>query len=119
MKTISDFQNLGVDILDINDDFFNNLCYVFADSNKDMILEDRIKYIFQNYSLCEEGCSYNNLDIGTRSISCDCKIQGNISTVTAPLVFNSGKESSFFDSNIGVSKCYNLVFSFKNKKDNI
>ena len=119
LKSVSNFKNLGVDVLDINDDFFNNLCYAFADGDKDMILEDRIKYIFQNYSLCEEGCSYNSLDIETKSISCDCKIQGNLSTITSPLVFTSDKESSIFDSNIGVSKCYNLVFSFNNKSKNI
>ena len=119
LKRASNFKNLGVDVLDINDDFFNNLCHAFADGDKDMILEDRIKYIFQNYSLCEEGCSYNSLDIETKSITCDCKIQGNLSTITSPLVFASGKESSIFDSNIGVSKCYNLVFSFNNKSKNI
>ena len=120
LKAVSNYKDLGVDVLDINDDFFTNLCHAFSDSNKDMILEDRIKYIFQNYSLCEEGCTYNNIDITTRSISCDCKIQGNnISTVTASLVFNSGKDSSVFDSNIGVSKCYNLVFSFHNKMQNV
>ena len=119
LPRISDYKDMGVDILNINDDFFTNLCYAFSSSNNDMILEDRIKYIFQNYSLCEQGCSYNNLDIVTRSIACDCKIQGNISTVVNPLVFDTGKETSFFDSNIGVSKCYNLVFSLNNKRNNI
>ena len=119
LSKISNYKNLGVDILNINDDFFTNLCYAFSSSNNDMILEDRIKYIFQNYSLCEEGCSYNSLNIEQRSISCDCKIQGNISRVTNPLVFDSGKEPSFLDSNIGVSKCYNLVFSLNNKSNNI
>ena len=116
---VNDYKNMGVDILNINDDFFTNLCYAFSSSNNDMILEDRIKYIFQNYSLCEEGCSYNNLDIVTRSITCDCKIQGNISAVTTPLTFDTGKETSFFDSNIGVSRCYNLVFSLNNRSDNL
>lgn len=47
---VSNFKNMGVDILNINDDFF--LIYVMlSDSNKDMTLEDRIKYIFENYSL--------------------------------------------------------------------
>ena len=119
LDKVSDYQKMGVDILNINDDFFTNLCYAFSSDNNDMILEDRIKYIFQNYSLCEEGCSYNNLDIITKSISCDCKIQGNLSTATTPLIFDSGKETSFFDSNIGVSKCYNLVFSLNNKIKNI
>ena len=119
LSKVSDYKKMGVDILNINDDFFTNLCYAFSSSDNDMILEDRIKYIFQNYSLCEEGCSYNNLDIITRSIACDCKIQGNISTITNPLVFDTGKETSFFDSNIGVSQCYNLVFSLNNKSKNI
>ena len=119
LTKVSDYKKMGVDILNINDDFFTNLCYAFSSSDNDMILEDRIKYIFQNYSLCEEGCSYNNLDIITRSIACDCKIQGNISTITNPLVFDTGKETSFFDSNIGVSQCYNLVFSLNNKSKNI
>ena len=119
ISKVSNYQNMGIDILNINDDFFTNLCHAFSSSNNDMILEDRIKYIFQNYSLCEEGCSYNKLDIARRSISCDCKIQGNISMVTNPLVFDSGKETSFFDSNIGVSRCYNLVFSWNNKSNNI
>ena len=28
-----------------------------------MTLEDRIKYIYQNYSLCETGCTYNSIDL--------------------------------------------------------
>ena len=121
LNTVSGFKKLGVDILNIKDEFFTNLCYSYSDSNKDMILEDRIKFIFQNYSLCEEGCIYNNMDLEQNTILCDCKIQGqgNISTVTIPLSFDSGKETSFLDSNIGVIKCYNIVFSLSNKKDNI
>ena len=121
LNTVSNFKKLGVDILNIKDEFFTNLCYSYSDSNKDMVLEDRIKYIFQNYSLCEEGCTYNNMDLEQNTILCDCKIQGqgNISTVTTTLSFDSGKETSFLDSNIGVIKCYNIVFSLSNKKDNI
>ena len=36
--------------MDIKDRFFNDLCYSYSDSNKDIILEDRIKYIYQNFS---------------------------------------------------------------------
>ena len=119
LLSLSDFKNLGIDILNIKDEFFTNLCYSFSESNKDMILEDRIKYIYQNYSLCEKGCTYNDIDIEKMSISCYCKTQGNISNVVTPLVFNSAKKSSLLDSNIAISKCYNLVFSFNNKMNNI
>jgi hypothetical protein len=119
-STINKFKNLGVDIFNIKDEFFTDLCFSYSDSNNDMILEDRIKYIYQNYSLCEEeGCSYNNIDIEKMSITCDCKIQGNFSSITTSLVDDQANEVSFLDSNIGVVKCYKLVFSFKNKSSNI
>ena len=118
LSTVSNFKKMGVDVLNIKDDFFTNLCYAYSSSDNDMILEDRIKYIFQNYSLCEEGCTYNNINIDQNTVSCNCKIKGNISLVTTPLTFGSAKETSIFDSNIGVSKCYSLVFTFKNKSGN-
>ena len=43
LDKVSDYQKMGVDILNINDDFFTNLCYAFSSDNNDMILEDRIK----------------------------------------------------------------------------
>ena len=121
IASISDFKQLGIDILNLKDQFFNDLCYSYSDSNNDMILEDRIKYLYQNYSLCEEGCSYNNIDIDNMNIVCNCKIQGdNESYVNiTPLVFEDAKDVSFFDSNIGVAKCYKLVFSMNNKFKNI
>ena len=118
-SALKDFSKLGIDILNIKDEFFNDICYPYSDSNKDMILEDRIKYIYQNYSLCEEGCTYNNIDIENMNVVCNCKIQGNFSLIITPLIFDHAKDISIFDSNIGVIKCFNLVFSFNNKFKNI
>ena len=53
------------------------------------------------------------------TIICDCKIKDNFSTAISPLNLAEEKESSILDSNIGVVKCYNLVFSFKDKLKNI
>ena len=46
ITSVSDFKQLGIDILNIKDEFFNNLCYSYSESKGDMILEDRIKYIY-------------------------------------------------------------------------
>ena len=119
ISTINDFKDKGVDIFNIEDDFFTDICHPYSDSKNDMILEDRIKYIYQNYTLCEEGCSYNNIDLDKMSITCDCKIQGNFSSIISPLTFDQANDASFFDSNIGVAKCYNLVFSMNNKFKNL
>ena len=116
---VDGFKKKGIDIFNIKDEFFNNICTSFSDSDNDMILEDRIKYIFQNYSLCEDGCTYNNFNLETTSITCNCKIKGNFNETMIPLIFEQGKEASFLDSNIGVIKCYNLVFKLNNKLNNL
>ena len=122
ISSISEFKEIGVDILNIRDRFFNDLCYSYSDSDNDMILEDRIKYLYQNYSLCESGCTYNYLDIENMNIACNCKIQGNYNASSfnqTYFIFQQPREISFFDSNIGVVKCYSLVFSLYNKSNNI
>ena len=116
---ISFFEDLGIDIFDINNSFFNDLCHPFSNNSNDIILQDRIKYIYQNYSLCEQDCNYNSIDIESMTIACDCMVKENLSTVISPLNFGQAKESSILDSNIGVIKCYNLVFSLKDKSKNI
>ena len=83
-----------------------------------MILEDRVNYIYINYTLCEEGCTYNSIDTDLMTITCNCKIQVNFSNITTPLIYDQSNVS-FFESNIAIVKCYKLVFSFKNKIENI
>ena len=115
---INEFKEKGVDILNINDSFFNDICNPYSESNNDMILEDRVNYIYQNYSLCEEGCTYNNIDTDLMTVTCNCKIQGNFTNITTPLIYDQSNVS-FFESNIAIVKCYQLVFSFSNKINNI
>ena len=119
IPSISSFSDSGIDVFNIKDSFFTDLCYSFSNSDNDIILEDRIKYIYQNYSLCDTGCTLNNINIKNMTISCDCKVKENISTVINPLNLAKEKESSILDSNIFVLKCYNLVFSFEGKIKNI
>ena len=119
MNAISNFNNSGIDIFNIKDSFFNDLCISYSDSNNDVILQDRVNYFYQNYSLCSQECSYNSINLENMTIVCDCSIKPNLSTIIMPLNLEEKKKSSFMDSNIGVIQCYNLVFSFGNKFNNI
>jgi len=114
---INSFKEAGIDIFDINDDFFTDVCLAYSNSGNDMILEDRIKDIFQNYSLCEEGCTYNDIYLENMTISCNCKVKENFSTVIVDIDFDEIEEISSL--NFDIAKCYNLVFSLNGKMSNI
>ena len=115
---ISSFKNSGVDVFNINDSFFNDICHPYSDSNNDLVLEDRIKYIYQNYSLCDGDCIYNEFNAEYNTILCDCKVKSNISTNETQLNIEQFDDIKI-ESNFGLIKCYELVFSLKGKLNNI
>ena len=110
------FKEKGVDIFNLNDSFFNDICEPYSESGNDLILEDRIKDIYQNYSVCEDGCQYDEIDLENMTISCECKVKDNVSIIFVDVNFEKVEGSS---TNFEVVKCYNLVFSLKGKLKNI
>ena len=118
-KTMIDYYSeLGIDIFDIEDSFFNDICYPFSISDSDVILKDRVSDIYQNYSLCNNGCDYESIDIENMTVSCSCQIKEEISMEVSEPALSEIIEYTFKDSNIGVLRCYNLVFDFSNKINN-
>ena len=114
---LSSFQKLGVDILNINDSFFNYICQSYSNSNNDITLKDRIKDIYQNYSLCNDECVYKGINLELMTISCNCHVKENLDINETSLTSKKFDEIKV-DSNFGIIKCYNLVFSFKGKLNN-
>ena len=118
-EKISKFSDLGIDIFNIKDDFFNDICYSYGESNSDLTLKDRKNEIFQNYSVCDNNCEYEQVDLETMTIECNCKIKSNITLEVETISFVDAISTTFKESNIGVIKCYKLVFNFSNKINNI
>ena len=118
---IDSFSDLGIDVLNINDSFFNDICYPYSenDSKTDVILRDRINDIYQNFSLCDSNCQYEEINTETNLIECSCNIKTNITseknnnTNFGEMVF-----TTFKNTNFAVIKCYNLVFSIKGISNN-
>ena len=115
------FKNMGVDIFNLKDSFFNDICYPYSDkdTNSDMILIDRVSDIYQNYSICEKGCEYDSFNIDKMSSKCKCEIKKEVSNENNKVNLKTYFVSSFLESNFGVIKCYNLVLQFKGKLQNI
>ena len=120
LEEISNFKEQGVDVFNIKHDFFNDICYSYSDndSNSDMILEDRLADIYQNYSICGYGCKYESFNLDKVSANCNCKVKKEMSTESEKGNFEKYIAKAFLDSNFGVVKCYNLVFSLIGKLKN-
>ena len=112
------YSELGIDIFNNKDSFFNDLCYPFSISNFDIILKDRVLDIYQNYSLCDNGCEYVDLLIENMTAICSCQVKTEINCEVSSPVFSEIVQDTFKDSNIGVIRCYKLIFSFNNKLQN-
>ena len=120
LKQISSFKEQGIDVFNIKNDFFNDICYSYSDSasGSDMILSDRVADIYQNYSLCGEECEYESFSVEKLSAECSCKVKQEASYEIEQGNFQSYIFFGFIESNFGVAKCYKLVFSLKGKLNN-
>jgi hypothetical protein len=113
------FNDLGINVLDVKDIFFNDICFPVKLSGDDLILEDRRKDIYQNISLCQKDCQFKGINLEKKVTICNCKTKQNYNEEIKLSEDEQFKEISLLDSNIGVIKCYKLVFSFKDKLKNI
>ena len=106
----------GINIFDINDPFYTDICYDFDNPlEKDIPLNDRVKYFYPNVTLCDDGCQYKGINLEDMTASCDCKF--NDITNNALIKDNEILNSMFgeiFDlinsSNILVLKCFKYIF---------
>jgi len=58
-------------------------------------------------------------DLTRNTVTCNCIVKTNVDSVIEPPNLFKIIRDSFKDSNVAVIKCYNLVFSIKNKLQNI
>ena len=115
-QTQTSLTSQGINIFDINDPFYTDLCYDFENPlKKDIPLNDRVKYLYPNVSLCDEGCQMDGIDLDTMTALCNCKfndISNNKIVNENPLLESAVGE--VFDliksSNILVMKCGDHLF---------
>ena len=104
----------GIDIFNINDKFFTDICYRYtSEEGNDMILMERIHSFYQNVSLCDEGCYYNGINLETKIINCLCK-EKDFSFKNSDGI-NYGKKPKKIDINsiVDVVKCFKKGFKTK------
>ena len=87
------YKKYQIDSFNINSKIYNEMCFPFEIEGKDLTLEDRVKYLFPYYSLCEANCSYSSTDFEIERVYCNCPLKKE---------FDSNREQKFVvnDNNI-------------------
>ena len=63
----------GIDVFNISDRFYNDLCFHFESPNdRDVPMKDRIIHVYPNITLCEEGCENKGVDLEFMKAKCEC-----------------------------------------------
>ena len=108
---------MKINIFDQNDPFYTDICYDFDNPIKrDIPLNDRIKDIFPEATLCDDGCTYKGIDLNDMVASCDCKFNDitNNALIKDNEILND-MVGEIFDlinsSNIQVFKCFKYMFN--------
>ena len=74
------FSDMGYDIYDENNKFYNDQCSSASINGNDIILSDRKKDFFpSDVSLCNDSCTYNQIDYNSKRFSCECDLSYNFS----------------------------------------
>ena len=117
---VMEFSSMGIDVFNHEDPFFNKICITFTSSDgKDVTLNDRISFYYQNVSLCDQGCTYNGIDNITKLANCSCSV--STSSFTNNILDNplTGEIFEMFSGiNIDVMKCFKETLN-KNLVNNI
>ena len=128
--------NQSIDVFNTNDDFFNDICHDFNNTDgKDIIINDRRKDIYQNATFCQSGCTYSGMNYELMAANCLCDssiLQINSNNNNTNNINNNNEEenitfktvtklfiANLFNFNLDVFKCYNLVLNLKILKGNI
>ena len=118
-----------INIFDLNDKFYNDICFHFESPNKkDATLQDRIKTFYPNVTLCGNRCKNKGLNMTSMKIECDCAFQDLLSNNIFEndiigdniLIKEAVQEIMEMISNLNIEvlTCYKDVFDFKYFKKN-
>ena len=117
------FSTLGYDIYNINDIFYNDHCSSASINGNDITLTDRMEDFFpSNYSLCNESCEYDRVDLSNERTVCQCNLTYNFSQSNGN--YKDEDEVSYLDYflsyfNYKIISCYHLLFKLNNYINNI
>ena len=113
LDLINDLSNEGINLFDINDNFYQDRCFPYKLNGNDVTTKDRRDDIYSNVSICEVGCSFIEYNQEYNRVQCDCSIKTKMEE-TIPIKQNNNFFTSFNNQiNYELFKCYPVFKNFK------
>jgi len=127
MDLISKTRDLGYNIFDLNNSFYNDICSIFIYNNTDFSLSERKTLLdLSDENLTVPGCYYTSFDIETIRTIYLCKIGNEINgnNSISEIIINDNDDNNFFVklkkqkyfskySTIEVIKCFSIILNSK------
>ncbi len=121
-KTLNDN---GIDLYNINDNFYTDFCNNQNINDQDLTLDDRINDVYVEVNFCGN-CKYNGINYTTQKVICLCSPveEDDSSSMINEESSNSTKKNDFWEKvndniNYKIIKCYRYFLSFKYFKKNL
>ena len=111
------FENQNINIFNLSDYFYNDLCYFFESPNgKDVPIKDRIKLFYPNITFCEDGCSNIVVNLTSMKAICECKMKDLVSgqkNVSKLIRIDDDFTEFFEEISLNVITCYRTLIQLK------
>ena len=111
------FYSLNVNLFNKSDPFYTDICFIYSENGKDVPLINRSQY-YPNISLCDEKCTFIDIDLNTFNVNCSCDIVSESSNIEKAKEFLnnslSGEAFGFLEeTNLAVLKCFKKAFELE------
>ena len=112
-------SNLGIDVFNSEDNYFNDICEPSKGENADLTLNHRREKQFIEVNICEEGCEYNGVNYTTLKAICNCDVSVSNNPINNIKDVKKAFTHSIPKTNVLIGKCYITFTKFKFLKSNI
>ena len=126
IETIERFFKEKMNIFNLSEPIFNDLCIHVEENENDVVLDDRINLYFQNYSLCNSNCVLSEIDMDNFIYKCKCSdmltlTNDNLGKLKVIDEDSFSKETIseeisdiFFETNFEVLSCFKILLFSNN-----
>ena len=123
-KNILFFASQNVNIFNISNEFYTDRCFYFESwNNKDVVLRDRINYVYPNITLCDRECKNIGINLTSLTAICECSFRDllDISNIENDWLSNNILVDEVINQiheiitllNLEVMRCYKTIFDPK------